>query len=157
MRKSKTSSLANQMKERDREMVPRILVQGMFALMAATLLLVTYARITDRPLEGALVASAVIEERAVTLKGDRSSGIAVIDDTGAVLARSDDPRKGFIDVVWNSVTRARKLADVDQMAPIRVARHENGRVSVNDDATGWTITLIGYGADNVEAFASLLE
>ena len=43
-----TSSLANQMKMRDREMVPRVLVIAMFALMAASLALVTFARVTDQ-------------------------------------------------------------------------------------------------------------
>ena len=157
MQHSQTSSLANQMKHRDREMVPRFLVQGMFALMIATLALVTYARVTDRPLEGVIAASPIVAERTMTMEGDRSSGIALIAPDGTLLARSDEPRKGFIDVIWVSVMRARKLAHVDPGAPIRVVRHENGRVSVLDDASGWTITLIGYGVDNVAAFASLLD
>ena len=45
---SKTISLANQMKHRDREMVPKVLVQAMFALMIAAVALVSYARLTGR-------------------------------------------------------------------------------------------------------------
>ena len=46
------SGLSTQMKLRDREMVPRFLVQAMFVLMGASLALVAYARLTERPLVG---------------------------------------------------------------------------------------------------------
>ena len=37
--------------ERDREMVPTILVRAMFVLCVSVLIIVAYARLTDRPLE----------------------------------------------------------------------------------------------------------
>ena len=145
------------MKHRDREMVPRILVQAMFALMLAALALVAFARVTDRPLEGVVAESPIVQELTVTMVGDRSSGVALVDAEGDVLARSTDDKKGFIEVIRLSVMRARTLASADPSAPIRVIRHENGRVGIVDDASGWSITLIGYGVDNVAAFANLLE
>ena len=157
MQRNPTASLANQMKMRDREMVPRFLVQAMFALMIGTLAMVAFARLTDRPLEGTRPVSSVVEERSFTMVGDRATGVALFDSNGVQVAHSNDNKKGFIDVIWVSINRERSLRGADMAAPIRVVRQDNGRVAILDDATGWSIVLIGYGRDNVAAFADLLD
>ena len=157
MQRNPTASLANQMKLRDKEMVPRFLVQAMFALMLGTLALVAYARATDRPLEGTRAPSAIVTERSFTMQGTRATGVGLFDANGVQVAHSNDNKKGFIDVIWVSVSRERLLQGVDMAAPIRVVRQDNGQVAILDDATGWSIVLIGYGRDNVAAFADLLN
>jgi hypothetical protein len=47
--------------------------------------------------------------------------------------------------------------DTDTQAPLRLVRRENGHVAILDDTTGWSIELIGYGQDNVAAFAKLID
>ena len=119
---SKTISLANQMKHRDREMVPKVLVQAMFALMIAAVALVSYARLTGREVTSVVPHSDIVREISVTLEGNRSEGVAV-----------------------------------PSAAPVRIVERENGHVAVIDDTTGWKIELIGYGQDNVAAFARLID
>ncbi|SFJ85627.1 photosynthetic complex assembly protein PuhC [Jannaschia pohangensis] len=154
---STTSSLANQMKHRDREMVPRFLVVSMFALMAAALALVAFAQATNRPLEGVHAVTPIVQELSVTLEGTRSTGVAVIDEDGRQLAHSTEDKRGFIDVIWVSVMRERTVQRVEGNAPIRITRQESGHIVLIDDSTGWSIALIGYGKDNVAAFADLLS
>ena len=150
------NELSNEMKHRDREMVPRFLVIAMFTLMAASLALVAFARLTDRPVSSTVAHSDIVQEITVTLTGSRSSGVAVIDADGTQLAHSNDTKAGFIDVIWVAVMRERKVQNAPADGPVRVVRRENGRVAVLDDTTGWKIELIGYGQDNVAAFAKLL-
>ena len=152
-----TSSLANQMKMRDREMVPRVLVIAMFALMAASLALVTFARVTDQPLRGVPAPSKIAAERLITLEGTRNTGIRVMDAQGAEIAFSKDDKAGFIDVIWVAVTRERKVQGVTGNPPLTLVRRENGHTAIIDPATNWSIELIGYGADNIAAFARLLD
>ncbi|MEM7520942.1 MAG: photosynthetic complex assembly protein PuhC [Pseudomonadota bacterium] len=152
-----TSSVANQMKLRDREMVPRILVLAMFGLMAATLGIVAFARLTDQPLSGVPAQSPVVAERMITLEGTHSDGVRVLDAEGAQIAFSQERRAGFIDVIWVGVERKRKVEHVAGNPPLRLVRQENGRVAIIDPATDWSIQLIGYGKDNVAAFARLLD
>ena len=152
-----TSSLANQMKMRDREMVPRFLVICMFTLMGLSLALVTFAKLTDQPLRGVIADSPISQSREVTLVGDRSSGVSVQDLNGIEIARSDRNRAGFIDVIWVSVNRERKVNGVTGNPPLTLARRENGRTAIIDPATNWSIELVGYGADNIAAFARLLD
>ncbi|MFK7837178.1 MAG: photosynthetic complex assembly protein PuhC [Sulfitobacter sp.] len=152
-----TSSLANQMKMRDREMVPRVLVIAMFGLMAASLAIVAFARLTDQPLRGVPAQSAVVVERQITLEGSRNTGVRVLDPAGAEIAFSQEDKAGFIDVIWVAVARERKVQGVSGNPPLTLVRRENGHTAIIDPATNWSIELIGYGADNVAAFARLLD
>lgn len=154
---SNTSSLANQMKHRDRDMVPLFLVRAMFGLMFASVALVTFAKVTGQPLTGVRAESPVVTEAAIMLVGNRSDGVGVVDANGNVIGHSTDDKAGFIDVIWNSVTRERIVRDVPSDAPLRLVRRENGHTAIIDPTTGWSIELIGYGQDNVAAFASLLD
>lgn len=152
-----TNSLAAQMKHRDRDMVPAVLVKAMFALMIGAVALVAYARLTDRPVSSVAPHSKIVAERAITLIGTRSEGVQVFGADGTKLAHSNDELAGFIDVIWLSVNRARLLQDVPSDAPVRLVKRANGHVAVIDDTTGWKIELIGYGQDNVAAFAKLID
>ena len=156
---NQTASLANQMKHRDREMVPKFLVQAMFGLMFASVALVGYAQFTDIPNAGAVVESPVAAERAITLVGtrDRAAGVAVLDENGNQIAHSTLNKSGFIDVIWVSVARERATKGITTNDPLRLVRRENGHVAVIDPATDWSIELVGYGVDNVAAFARLID
>ncbi|KIN75461.1 photosynthetic complex assembly protein PuhC [Sulfitobacter guttiformis] len=156
MNLSRTASLANQMKERDRDMVPRFLVIAMFSLMAASLALVAFAKLTGMPPTAIASLPEIVAERTVTFAGDRSSGIVLLDEAGTEIATSTEDKAGFIDVVWVAVMRERKVQQTDPNAPIRIVRRDGGRVDVIDDSTGWQLELIGYGKDNVAAFARLI-
>lgn len=151
-----TSSLANQMKLRDREMVPRALVIAMFSLMAASLAIVSFAVLTDQPLRGVPATSAIVAERAITLEGSRNTGIRVMDAEGTEIAFSKRDKAGFIDVIWVAISRERMLEGVAGNPPLQLVRRENGHTAIIDPATNWSIELIGYGADNIAAFARLL-
>lgn len=154
---SLTSPLARQMKARDKDMVPRILVQAMFGLMLASLALVSYARLTDMPRTGLPSVEKIVTERSVSFVGDRNLGIKVLDVTGTQIADSTRDKAGFIDVVWVAMMRERKVQRVDPTAPFRIVRRENGRIDILDDTTGWQLELIGYGPDNIAAFAKLID
>ena len=157
MNLSQTASLANQMKERDRDMVPRFLVIAMFALMIASLGLVSFAKLTGMPPTAIASLPEIVAERTVSFAGDRSSGIILQEESGAQIASSSENKAGFIDVVWVAVMRERKVQGTDVTAPIRIVRRRGGRVDIIDDTTGWNLELIGYGQDNVAAFATLID
>lgn len=152
------SGLQTQMRHRDRDMVPKILVQGMFALMAASVAIVAIAQWTDAPNTGVLVEAPVVQERAIVLTGDRDMTYTVTDAaTGAVIGHSADPLDGFLGVMGRVLERDRLVNRVEGNPPVRVVRRENGNIAIIDDATGMVVELIGYGADNVAAFAKLLD
>jgi putative photosynthetic complex assembly protein len=148
------------MSKRDKEMIPMVLVRAMFGLALFSLILVAWARFTDRSLVGQPPISEVAQE--ITLNFARtgaaggSGSVRVTDADGAFLVASDQERKGFVEVIWRVVERKRMLAGVEGNPPLRLVRFENNRLAILDDASAFTIHLTGYGPDNVAAFATLL-
>lgn len=152
------SQLSQQMVLRDREMVPRALVVAMFILMAATIAIVAFARLTDRPLVGAVKDIPVVAETQLTLIGTREGNVTVLNAAGDQVAHSAEEKQGFIGVIWRVIERKRMLAGhAGSTAPIRLVRNEKGHVIVNDPLTDWSVPLVGYGPDNVAAFARLID
>ena len=149
--------LEQQMRHRDREMVPRALVQAMFALMIGTTAVVAYAQWADVPNTGVLVEAPVAQSLEVTIVAQGDGTYRVFDPAGAELAASTDDMAGFIGVIGRIVDRDRTVRRLDLAAPVTVVRRENGNIAILDASTEKTIELIGYGADNVAAFARLLD
>jgi len=152
------SQMEHQMRARDKEMVPRILVRAMFGLMAASLAIVAYAQWTDAPQRGVLLVAPVEAERTIVFRPlDRQSNYGIFELDGTPIAMSSDERAGFIGVMGKVLDRTRLLHGVDPQTPVRVVRRSNGNIAIIDDATDWSVDLIGYGVDNVAAFGSLLD
>ncbi len=151
------SQLEQQMRHRDKEMVPKILVQAMFALMVASLAIVAYAQWFDVPNRGVLVEAPVVQSLDIVLEGDRTGTYTVTTLDGTQIASSADEKGGFIGVMGRVIDRERFVHDLPINAPITVVRRENGNIAIIDDTTDLRVELIGYGKDNVAAFAKLLD
>ena len=151
------SQLEQQMRHRDKEMVPTILVKAMFGLMLATTGIVAYAQWSGTPDVGVLQVAPVEQSRQIVLIGDRSGVYTVSDVDGTQLAISSDTKAGFLGVMGRVVDRERELRGVTSDAPITVVRRTNGNTAILDDTTGMAVELIGYGADNVAAFSQFLD
>lgn len=141
----------------EREMVPRALVIAMFALMGFALALASYARLSGAPLTGVLIEAPVEAQREITLQGSREGNVTVLDAGGAQIAHSSEDKMGFVGVVWRVLARHRHVHGVADTAPVTLIRRDNGNIALEDTATDWSIELIGYGADNVAAFARLVD
>jgi len=151
------SQLEQQMRHRDKEMVPTFLVRAMFALMIGTVAIVAYAQWADVPQQGVLVEAPIVDSVKVTLTGNRNGLYQVFDENGAVVVTSADNAMGFIGVIGRAVDREREVRGITTNDPITVVRRENGNIAIIDEAADMNVELIGYGKDNVAAFAQLLD
>lgn len=151
------SQLEQQMRHRDKEMVPTFLVKGMFALMIGTVALVAYAQWADVPQQGVLIEAPIVDSVKVTLSGDRNGLYEVRDENGQVMVTSADYAMGFIGVIGRAVAHERAIRGITTNDPITVVRRENGNIAIIDAAADMNVELIGYGKDNVAAFAQLLD
>jgi putative photosynthetic complex assembly protein len=138
------------------EMVPRVMVRAVLVMLAICLGLVTWARVTDRPLESTPPRGPVIAERIVYLSGDTSGAATVLDADGAVIADLDPTAGGFIAGVDRVLARERAKTGEPLDGPVVLRLREGNRLSVYDPSTGWSAELMGFGATNTRAFARLL-
>lgn len=136
------------------ETIPKGLLRGMLALVVVALLLTTYAVLTDRPHEGVPAPAEAKAERMIVLRGGGAQAVTVLNPDGTVLM--DLPHGGFITVVQNALAFNRRKHDVDLALPVRLVEYANGRLAIEDPATGWSVELYAFGADNEAAFRKLL-
>lgn len=151
------AGLSTQMKHRDKDMVPRVLVIAMFSLMAASLVLVAYAQWADVPQRGVVRDAPIAQSIEVVFENTREGVSTVYDLSGNQIAFSGDDKMGFVGVMGIALRRERLVAGVAAEAPVTVIRRTDGTIAIQDPLTGWSGELIGYGADNVAAFAGLLD
>ena len=140
----------------DREMVPRALSRSLLALVLTCLALVTWATLSDRPLESTPATGKVLQERVVFLSGDMSGAARVLDANGVVIADLNPQEGGFIAGVERVLERERAKRGVSLDGPVNLQLREWNRLSLLDPSTGWSAELMGFGATNTRAFARLL-
>ena len=146
------------LQRREREKIPLLLLRAMFVLVLSALAIVSYAVLTDRPLEAMPPSDTpVLAEREIILSGSMNGSAEVMDVNGTMIASLTPDKGGFIAGVYRVLVRERNKHGVDIHAPIRLVRFADGRLSLRDAHTGWRAELIGFGRDNEAAFARLLN
>ena len=141
----------------DREKIPRMLLRAMALLVVVVLLLVTYARLTDRPLEAKPADGPIAMERVLHIIASDGGAAQVLDANGSVIANMADGEGGFVAGAWRAINYQRGLNNLDPALPVRLVRFEDGRLALFDDYTGWRMEIMGFGRDNTAAFARLLN
>jgi putative photosynthetic complex assembly protein len=145
------------LRNRDKEMIPTVLLRAMFMLALTSLLLVSYAVLTDRPLVGQPPEAPILEEYSVVMLGDRRGTVTITTPDGAVIADMSETEAGFVSVVMRALTRVRMQTGVEAALPIRIVTRENGRITLYDDASDWNMELGHFGDLGKSRFAALLD
>jgi putative photosynthetic complex assembly protein len=141
-------------------MVPVVLVRAMFILCLSVLIIVSYARITDRPLSAmppSLEEAPIVTERAIRIFGQMDGSARVLDEDGMLIADFGPDEGGFVAGIYRVLERERGAVGLDASEPIRLVRFSDGRIGLRDDHTDFRAELFGFGADNEAVFARLLE
>lgn len=140
---------------REKEMIPRVLLRGMLALALSALAITSYAVLTDRAPTGQPKPGNVVEQREFILIGGGAKAVKVAAPDGTILL--DLPHGGFVTVIQNGLAFERKRQGVAQDLPVRLVKYDNNRLTIHDPATGWSAELHAFGSDNKAAFERLLS
>lgn len=140
----------------DREKIPRAMVRAMATLVLTVLVLVTLARITDRPLIATPPPGEVVISRDIVLSGDMAGAATVHSPDGTLIADLAPEQGGFISGVYRVLVHERKKHGAALDTPVTLLQRDTGRLEIHDPSTGWSADLMGFGADNATAFARLL-
>jgi putative photosynthetic complex assembly protein len=136
--------------------VPRGPLLAIGALLLATVLGAGSARL------GGLGALRVPEAPAVQVRelrfDDRADGSVAIRDAGSgrVVATVAPGSGGFLRGTMRGLVRERKRQGLGDDLPFRLAGHADGRLLLEDPATGRLIDIGSFGPTNGAVFAQLL-
>ena len=136
------------------EMIPKRLLLGMLALALSTVALVGYSALTGRDHVGVPKPSPIVSERQIILEGHSAQAVTVYNVDKSVMI--DLPHGGFVTVIQSGLQTTRRKYGIDPLLPVRLVKYENGRLTIEDDLTGWSAELYAFGSDNRAAFERLL-
>jgi putative photosynthetic complex assembly protein len=100
----------------------------------------------------------MVESRTLQFEDAADGSVLVYDASDRKLLDSLPPgESGFVRVVLRSLARERKLASIGSEPPFRLARFENGQLTLTDTANNKQIDLNAFGSSNLAAFARLMK
>jgi putative photosynthetic complex assembly protein len=135
--------------------VPRGVLIGAAILVGASLLLTVSARVAGwtpaRPAPSAVLAQVDLQFE------DRSDGAVLIyrpdqSEPNQILAPGTN---GFVRGVLRGLARERRAENISSRTAFRLTRWADGRLSLDDPATGRHVDLEVFGPTNAGAFASI--
>lgn len=136
---------------------PRAPLLAAGALVAFSLIVVAGARLSGFD-PAPLPPSPSIETREIRFEDKDDGGITVRDaNTSAVVAEIARETNGFLRVVMRGMAQVRKSRGLGPDVPFRLTRLADGRLVIEDPATGRSVGLNAFGPDNARAFARFLE
>jgi putative photosynthetic complex assembly protein len=134
---------------------PRLPLIGAFALAGFALVAATFGSLTHA---GApLQSGEVVTERNLVF-ADRADGAVVV--TNAADHRTVEVlegQNGFLRGTLRGMARTRHAEKIGAAVPFRLAVWSDGRLTLDDPATGRHVELLAFGPTNAEVFAHLLD
>ncbi len=131
----------------------RIKLLGMAGL-AAVILYIGADRLTGAPdpaAEGTIVA-----QRDLVFLDRTDGGVVAISAASHQPVEVFEGENGFLRGTLRGFARIRKSEHLGADAPFRLARWSDGRLTLDDPATGRHVELLAFGPTNAGVFARLL-
>lgn len=98
-----------------------------------------------------------VAERILQFADHPQGGVQIIDaETGDVIKHLARGEGGFIRGAMRGFARERRKYDLGRDARFHLAGWSNGRLTLEDPATGRMIELTAFGTDNAAAFRQYL-
>ena len=104
-------------------------------------------------------AASVARTADLVMQDHPDGSITVIQaGTGLLVSTLAPATNGFLRALLQGLVRERQREDIGSTAtPFRLTRWSDGRLTIDDIATGRLIELEAFGATNEAAFARLLD
>jgi putative photosynthetic complex assembly protein len=135
-------------------------VFGKGPVIAMGLAILAVVGLTIAPMPSARPPEAAASPRNERsfVASDRADGAVVLTDATSgrevlVVAPGED---GFMRGTLRGLARDRRLRDLGPEAPFRLSSWSDGRLTLDDTATGRRLDLLAFGQTQADAFARLL-
>lgn len=161
------STSAPPLEHDDHVEVPRGALRAVAALILATLVAVAWVQLSGGAPSSAS-AAPVVTERWLQFR-DLPDGQVEVLESGRPLATLSAGAHGFLRGALRALARERRLSTAATVTPAaapatgqaspayRLRAHADGRLSLDDPATGVRIDLESFGQTNAADFAQLLH
>jgi putative photosynthetic complex assembly protein len=139
-----------------RESFPRVVLLGAGAGLVLSIALALAGRIIGPDPVTPTGQAIVVRELAFRDLPDGAVGVYQAN-SGAEIARLEYGTNSFIRATLRGLVRERRMGELGPDAPFRLAAWNDGRLTLEDTATGRIIDIVAFGTTQAEAFARLLH
>lgn len=138
--------------------IPRAPIVAAGALVLASLLAVAGARLAGVATNSSVRVGEPITATVEARFEDRDDGAVVVSEAGSgrVLMVAAPGTGGFLRGTLRALVRERRQHGLGAEQPFRIMAHPDGRLTLEDPATGRRMDLSAFGPSNVAVFARLL-
>jgi len=137
--------------------VPRGPLIGAFLLVALVFGVAIQARVSGKTASEEPV-TAVAQQREVRFDPQEDGTLAVVDvDQNREITRLHSDKNGFIFGMLRGIKQKRDVAHTDSMTPLRITRWQDGRMTLDDPATGMHIAVSSFGPTQIASFQQLFR
>lgn len=133
---------------------PRLPLIGIFALLVFAIGAAVIGRMTHA---GVYVPEASQVSSRELLFLDRDDGAVVVLTPERKVVQVFTGEQGFLRGTLRGFARTRHQAGLGSELPFQLARWTDGRLTIDDPATGQHVELLAFGPTNAGVFAPLLE
>jgi putative photosynthetic complex assembly protein len=144
----------------DHEPFPRGALIAASALVGFSLVSAAAVRLVRISTPAPIAASQPAPVASADLRfSDQSDGSIKVQNTRTdqVVATIQPGVGGFVRGVMRGLARDRIRRHIGEAPPFRLSQAKNGRISLEDTATGRVIDLESFGAGNRDSFVQLLH
>lgn len=135
---------------------PRGALWAVGTLIAFSLLAVVAARLTGFD-ANEIPPPAPVESRDLRFEDGTGGWVYVYDARSDALVATLEPgTENFVRGVLRGLARTRRSMGIGEQGAMRLTRHADGRLTLEDETTGRVIDLVAFGRTNYAAFARFL-
>lgn len=135
--------------------LPRAVLLGAGALICTSMLLAGVARQENVGVTR-ITPSTPVTTRTLRFEDRNDGSVWVRGADDAKVTVIDPGTNGFLRSVLRGLARERRRSSVDAVPPFVLTRWADGRLSLDDPATGRHVDLEVFGPTNAAVFAALL-
>ncbi|RYY94617.1 MAG: photosynthetic complex assembly protein PuhC [Comamonadaceae bacterium] len=143
--------------ERPRDTVPRGMLAALGAIVVLTVVAVAFVRLTGIGVVE-VPQAAPVAVREFRFEDQDDGGIRVLDArSGRVVHTVLPETNGFLRGTMRGLARERHRRGLGQQTPFRMIGRADGKLTLEDPATGRQVDLGSFGPTNAAVFAGLMQ
>ncbi len=133
---------------------PRAPLFGIAALVGLSLAVAATGRITQ--IGAVQTTGSLVASRDLNFADGADGSVVVTDARDGAPVEVFTGENGFVRGMMRGMARTRKSEGIGPQDPFRLAAWSDGRLTLDDPATGRHIELQAFGSTNTEVFGHLL-
>lgn len=133
---------------------PRLPLYAGFALVGLSLVVAATGRLTH--IGAVETTGSLVAARDLCFADSPDGSVVVTDAKDGSLVEVFTGENGFVRGTMRGMARTRKSEGLGPQDPFRLAAWSDGRLTLDDPATGRHIELQAFGSTNTEVFGNLL-